>query len=123
MDETAYLIPFYKKFKNRGVEVVGLAYERTADFEKSRKTLNSFKQRMGVNYDVLITGYTDNTAKVVESIPMLNNFTAFPTTMILDRQGRVRKIHTGFSGPGTGAHYTEFIEEFEKSINELIEEK
>jgi len=123
MDETAYLVPFYKEFRTRGVEIVGLAYERTKDFEKSKKSLQNLKDRFGIKYDLLITGYTDNAAEVIKSMPMLNKFMGFPTTIILDKKGNVRKIHTGFSGPGTGDHYTEFKSEFEKFIGDLLAEK
>jgi hypothetical protein len=54
---------------------------------------------------------------------MLNKFMAFPTTIIIDKKGEVRKIHTGFSGPGTGKYYTEFAEEFDKLITDLLAEK
>jgi thiol-disulfide isomerase/thioredoxin len=123
MDEIAYLGPFYKKFKDRGVEIIGLAYERTKDFGKSKRTLLGLKKRLGIKYDLLVTGYTDNTAEVIKSMPMLSKFMGFPTTIILDKKGNVRKIHTGFSGPGTGEHYTEFTSEFEKFIGDLLTEK
>jgi peroxiredoxin len=123
MDETAYLAPFYEKYKSRGVEIIGLAYERTADLERSRKALLNLKNRFNINYELLITGYTNNSAEVMKSMPMIDNFMAFPTAIVLDKKGNVRKIHTGFSGPGTGDHYTEFIKEFEGSINELLAEK
>ena len=38
------------------------------------------------------------------------------------KKGNVRKIHTGFSGPGTGENYKEFVAEFEKLINDLLKE-
>jgi len=53
---------------------------------------------------------------------MLNNFEAFPTLIIIDKKGVVRKIHTGFNGPGTGIYYTEFVREFEKTIDDLLAE-
>jgi hypothetical protein len=59
---------------------------------------------------------------VNESLPMLNNFLAFPTTIIIDRKGNVRRIHTGFSGPATGVHFTEFKKEFELFIDTLLNE-
>ncbi|HVI48465.1 MAG TPA: TlpA disulfide reductase family protein, partial [Chitinophaga sp.] len=58
MDETGFLSDWYKKNKHRGVEVLGLAYERTADFEKSKKSLSGFLSRFDVQYPVLITGVT-----------------------------------------------------------------
>ena len=122
MDETAYMVNYYKKFQPKGVEVIGLAYERTRDFEKSKKTLQQIKDRFDVPYPLLITGYTSNRAETAESLPMLAKVVGFPTTIIIDKSGDVRKIHTGFNGPGTGEHYTEFISEFEKLTNDLLAE-
>ena len=123
MDETAYLVSFYEKYKDRGLEIVGLAYERTTDFERSRKNVQRLRDRFDVTYDMLITGYTNDNQEVTKSLPMLSNFMAFPTLIIMDKKGVVRKIHTGFSGPGTGKHYTEFVQEFEKTIDDLLSEK
>jgi alkyl hydroperoxide reductase subunit AhpC len=123
MDETAYMVNYYKKFQPKGVEVIGLAYERTNDFEKSKTALLQIKDRFNVPYPLLITGYTSNKAETAKSLPMLAKIVGFPTTIIIDKNGDVRKIHTGFNGPGTGEHYTEFISEFEKLTNDLLAEK
>ncbi|HET8828354.1 MAG TPA: TlpA disulfide reductase family protein [Pelobium sp.] len=118
MDETEYLANFYKKYKNKGVEVLGLAYERTKDFDQSKVNLEKVKKRFNVNYPLLITGFKSSEASA--SLPMLNKVMAFPTLIIIDQKGSVQKIHTGFNGPGTGRHYQEFVKEFEMLINELI---
>lgn len=123
MDETAYLVNYYKKYHAKGVEIVGLAYERTTDFARSQKTLTQLKDRFSIPYPLLITGYTSAKGEPLKSMPMLADFKAFPTTIIIDKKGDVRKIHTGFSGPGTGEHYTEFINEFEKLTDDLLAEK
>lgn len=123
MDETAYLVNYYKKYHAKGVEVVGLAYERTTDFAKSQKTLSQLKNRFDIKYPLLITGYNNNKAETAKSLPMLTKVVGFPTTIIIDKSGDVKKIHTGFSGPGTGNHYTEFISEFEKLTDDLLTEK
>ncbi|MGY4538049.1 peroxiredoxin [Mucilaginibacter sp. UYNi724] len=123
MDETAYMVNYYKKYKSRGVEVIGLAYERTTDFAKSQKALAQLKNRFDIKYPILITGYTSNKVETAKSLPMLTKVVGFPTTIIIDKKGDVRKIHTGFSGPGTGEHYTEFISEFEKLTDDLLAEK
>ncbi|MDB5136053.1 MAG: resA 3 [Mucilaginibacter sp.] len=123
MDETAYMINYYKKFHARGVEVIGLAYERTTDFAKSKPTLQQLKTRFNIQYPLLITGYTPGKGDPQKSLPMLADFKGFPTTIIIDKKGDVSKIHTGFSGPGTGTHYTEFVNEFEKLTNDLLAEK
>ncbi|NVM63924.1 peroxiredoxin [Mucilaginibacter sp. SG538B] len=121
MDETAYMVNYYNKYHNKGVEVIGLAYERTTDFEKSKKALQQVKDRFKVPYPLLVTGYTSDKKQTAQSLPMLSKVVGFPTTIIIDKNGDVQKIHTGFSGPGTGEHYTEFINEFEKLTDELIQ--
>lgn len=123
MDETSYLVNYYKKYHPKGVEIVGLAYERTTDFEKSKKTLLQLKGRFDIPYPLLVTGFTNDKKETAKSLPMLANFLAFPTTVIVDKKGDVRKIHTGYSGPGTGEHYVEFVNEFEKLTDDLLAEK
>lgn len=123
MDETAYLAPLYDKYKDSGLEIIGLAYERSNEFERSKMNVERLRHRFGVNYDMLITGYTDNANEVIKSMPMIENFEAFPTMIVIDKKGKVRKIHTGFNGPGTGSHYTQFAREFEATINDLLAEK
>ena len=57
-----------------------------------------------------------------KSLPALNHIMSFPTTIILDKQKKVRHIHTGFSGPGTGIYYEEFVDEFNRVIDQLLAE-
>ena len=122
MDETAYMVPFYNKYHNQGVEVLGLAYERVADFTHAQKSVSQIKNRFNVPYPLLLTGYTNGRGQIVQSLPALANFMGFPTTIIIDKKGLVRKIHTGFSGPGTGTYYEEFETEFESLIKGLLTE-
>jgi thiol-disulfide isomerase/thioredoxin len=123
MDETAYLVPFYEKYQKKGLEIVALAYERSTDYERSKKSILRLRERFKVPYDMLITGYINDKVEVAKSLPMLKSFNGFPTLIIIDKKGKVRKIHTGFSGPGTGKHYVDFKKEFEKTIDNLILEE
>ena len=124
MDETSFMVGnYYPKYHDKGVEVIGLAYERTTDFAKSQKTLAQVLTRFKVPYPLLITGYTPGNGDPEKSLPMLAKVVGFPTTIIIDKKGDVRKIHTGFSGPGTGVYYTEFIDEFDKLTDDLLAEK
>jgi thiol-disulfide isomerase/thioredoxin len=123
MDETNYFVSsYYKKYHKKGVEVVGLAYERTTDFAKSQRTVLQLIDHFNIPYPMLITGYTPSRGDPEKSLPMLADFKGFPSTIIIDKKGDVRKIHTGFSGPGTGEYYTQFIDEFEKLTDDLLAE-
>ncbi|GAB2540624.1 peroxiredoxin family protein [Rufibacter soli] len=121
MDETAFLAPWYAKNKSRGVEVVGLGYEVSPDFEKAKTRIEKMRDRMKVDYTLLVAGTKDKEL-VAKSLPALNHVLSFPTTIIIDKQGKVRKIHTGFSGPGTGKYYEEFVQDFNKTIDQLLAE-
>ena len=124
MDETGFLADWYKANKARGVEVIGLAYERTTDFAKSQKSLQGFLKRFDVNYPVLITGVTTSDPERTEkTLPQITKIKGFPTTIFVDKKGNVREVHTGFSGPGTGEHYETFKKEFNSLIDELLAEK
>jgi hypothetical protein len=108
--------------KAEGLEVIGLCYERSEDFEVAGNNVTKMKNRLQIPYELLIPG-SNKKGFVNESLPMLKNFLAFPTMIIIDKQGKVRKIHTGYSGPATGKHYIEFKAEFESFIKKLLSEK
>jgi hypothetical protein len=57
-----------------------------------------------------------------EKLPMLNHVLSYPTTIFIDKTGALRKIHTGFNGPGTGDKYIEFKTDFEGFVSELLSE-
>ncbi|MCF6224149.1 MAG: TlpA family protein disulfide reductase [Flavobacteriaceae bacterium] len=121
MDETKFLAAWYKKNKDKGVEILGLAYEVKPDFEYAKKRILNMKEKLNVTYDYVIAG-TSTTESASESLPMLNKVMSFPTAIIIDKKGKVRRIHTGFSGPATGIHYEEFVEDFNNLMHELIQE-
>lgn len=122
MDETAYFAELYKKYKNKGLEIVALAYERTGDFEKAKSNLERLRTRYGADYEMLITGLSGR-EKASESMPFLNGIMAFPTTLILDRKHQVKTIYTGFSGPATGQEYEKYKQKTESLITELLLKK
>ncbi len=124
MDETKFLNDYYIKNRNKGFEVIGLAYERTADFKSSQDALMPFEKRLNVQYPILITGVTYSDSLIAKkTLPQIEKIKAFPTTIFVDKKGNIRKIESGFSGPATGEHYTEFKKEFNRTINQLLNEK
>lgn len=119
LDETKFLVPWYKKNKDRGVEIIGLAYERKKDFDYARSRVQKMKDRLGVEYDFVIAGTSDKNS-ASQTLPMLNGVMAFPTTIFIGKDGKVKKIHTGFSGPATGVYYDQFMQEFNETVRELL---
>ncbi len=122
MDETRYLAPWFKENNHRGVEIIGLAYERKADFNYASDRIKKMAKKLDVTYDFVIAG-TEDKEKASETLPMLNKVIAFPTTIFIGKDGKVKKIHTGFTGPSTGVYYEQFQQQFNETINELLTEK
>jgi thiol-disulfide isomerase/thioredoxin len=121
MDESVYLSEIYKQYKNEGLEIIALAFEKTSDPEKAKKQVSRMKERLKIPYDILITGRTGK-EKATEVLSSLNKITAFPTTIFLNRQHQVAKVHTGFSGPATGKEYELFKERTEGLIKNLLKD-
>ncbi len=121
LDETQFLVPFYEARKEQPLAVVALAYERSNDAEKATKRLENLRTKLNISYPILLAG-TSNKLQAAETLPMLNHVLAFPTLLVLDKTGAVRKIHTGFSGPGTGAYYEQFTREFTLFVEKLLAE-
>jgi thiol-disulfide isomerase/thioredoxin len=122
MDETKFLSEWYNKNKDRGVEILGLAYERKDDFEYASDRVKKMKEKLDVPYDFVVAG-TNDKLKAAETLPMLNKVLAFPTTIFIGKDGKVKHIRTGFEGPGTGIYYEQFKQRFNELINELLTEK
>ena len=121
LDETRFLTEWYDNNHDRGVEVIGLAYEQKDDFDYAARRVQKLVSKLDVNYDFLIAGTADKEA-ASRTLPMLNRVMSFPTTITIGRDGQVENIHTGFSGPGTGEHYEKFVDEFNTRMDELLEE-
>jgi len=73
---------------------------------------------------MLITGVAvgdpDRTSK---TLPQLERIADFPTTIFVGKTGKIEKIHTGFSGPGTGSHYDDQKAEFYTIVGDLLAAK
>lgn len=122
MDETKFLSQWYRDNKDRGVEILGLAYERKPEFDYASARVIKMKEKFNVPYDFVIAGINDKEA-AAKTLPMLNRVLAFPTTIFIGRDGKVKRIYTGFEGPGTGIYHEQFKERFNQLINELLTEK
>jgi thiol-disulfide isomerase/thioredoxin len=120
-DEAPVLEGLYAKFHERGLEIVGLSYEYVDDTARSERLLEVYRKKYSIGFPLLLAGTTD-AGEIGRTLPQLKNFGAYPTTIFLDRHGRVRMIHAGFSGPATG-RLDEVRERFEQTIVKLLDEQ
>jgi len=104
------------------VEIVSIQYERKTDTAFVRKVLTRMRDRYDIQYTQVFGGIADKQV-VANSLPALNTFLAFPTTIFIDKQGKVAGIHTGYSGPATGIYYQKFQQEFNDKVDALLAAK
>ena len=121
LDEARLFRELYSKYKDQGFEVVALNFEDKT-FEPSKIKMDRFIKQTGANYTFLYVAPRSGAKRDSVLYPIEGQM-AFPTGMFIDRKGKIRKVETGFSGPGTGEHYTILVEETTKLIELLLSEK
>ncbi|MDR1122233.1 MAG: TlpA family protein disulfide reductase [Dysgonamonadaceae bacterium] len=122
LDEAQYLAQWYRENRERGVEIVGLSFERKDDLDYATTAVNNFKKRYGVDYEVLLAGKVGSES-VAKVLPEVDKLFSYPTTFFIDRKGQVAKIYTGFNGPATGLFYEEWKKDFNDVVDGLLDKK
>ena len=118
-DAAPTLVRLYRDYRDRGFEVVGLAYEVTGDSAIDNRQVRRFREKFGIPYTLLVAGL--NTVEATAAtLPQLDGFTAYPTAVFLGRDGRIRKVHAGFLGPATGELHERQVEELRRIVEELL---
>lgn len=120
-DELRDLAEFDRRMRPKGLSIVGLAFEHPGDSERDAQQVRRALLRHKAAFPVLLAGSSDK-SKAAEALPQLSGVRAFPTTVFFHRDGRARAVHTGYSGPGTGAAHTALLAEFERIALELVQE-
>ncbi|MEY4107649.1 MAG: hypothetical protein RL181_1991 [Bacteroidota bacterium] len=119
-DESDFLVEYLRENPSDQLAVVALAFERFKDEARAMQQLKDYQKSMGIPYPILYAGPSDK-KEAAKALPMLESVVAFPTLILLDKSNRVRKIHTGYSGPATSG-YAAFKEDFSRSVQELLGE-
>ncbi len=120
-DEAQFLVPFLESRREQGLEALYLMFEYSADFADSKAQLLAYRDRYAIEHPILFVGDSSRETRT-EKLPMLNDVIAFPTTIFVDRRGKVRRIHTAFPGPATGQEHEDYKREFAAFVDLLLDE-
>ena len=115
VDESNAFKQFHAAYPD--VQFFGVTFERSADREAAFPAVDKFVRGLDLRYPVLFAGRAERGA-VERALDGLGNFHSYPTTIYLDKQGRVRKIYSGFYGPGT-PEYGQWLQETRAFIDKL----
>ncbi len=118
-DYAPLLADWHRRYHDRGLEIVGLAFEMTGDVVRDKEYVGKYAKRYGLQFPVLLAGTSDKT-DAAAALPTLTKIASYPTTIFIGRDGRVHEIHSGFAGPATGRHHTEMVAAMESEIEALL---
>jgi thiol-disulfide isomerase/thioredoxin len=81
------LVELNRKYRRRGLEIVGIDYEKDApDPETARQVVKQFVQGAGIPYRCVMGD--------VPTLQKIPDMKGFPTSMVIDRSGKVRLLIT-----------------------------
>jgi thiol-disulfide isomerase/thioredoxin len=118
-DEAPFLESLYRAYHTRGLNIVELSFEETAQLQNPMR-LKAVIRRYGITYPVLLAG---TPAQLAERFPNVVHLDCWPTTFFVGRDGRVKAIHTGYAGPATGSDNHKLENEVTALLERLLTDK
>jgi thiol-disulfide isomerase/thioredoxin len=79
-----HLIQLYKSYQDKGFELIGMSTDKPGDVEMVRRFINS----MDIPYPIIMTP---------EEVARNYKITGLPTTVLIDKEGKVREKIVGFN--------------------------
>ncbi len=121
LDESKYLAEQKTKYGDQ-LEIIAVTFETQKSTAGKIAKVKKYKENLNLDYTFLIGGDACKSC-ASELFPMLNKVISFPTLIFIDKDAHIRRIHTGFNGPGTGMYYDEFVEKTNALIQQLVSEQ
>ncbi len=119
-DAAIYLSELHGKYADRGLTILGLAFEVTGDPVRDAEQVREYQQRHRITFPCLLAGVSSK-EEASKQIPLLDRVRSYPTTIFIDANDQVRAVYTGFSGPATGEANSKLKQEFESTIERLLD--
>jgi len=120
-DEAAFLAELDRRYRERGLCILGLAFELTGEAERDAGQVRIFAQRHGLAIPYFLCGTADKD-EATRALGLLDRVRAFPTTVFVGADGRVRAVHSGYAGPATGEEHQRLRRAFVGRIEALLAE-
>jgi hypothetical protein len=120
-DESRFLKTLFDEHTTKGLRIIPVAFERGDDTIAACARVQKQFTQLGLSYPFYYGGQASKTA-AHSTFTFLDEVHSFPTTIFIDRQGKIRKIFTGFYGPGTGEEYTRHTKAISTFVDSLMTE-
>ena len=116
MDEGRVLDEYYREFEG-AIDVYGLSYEYSGTLEKATAAVQKMERDLGTSFPMVIATYGPKQDR--NAVLPLEQIRSYPTSIMLDHEGNVVKIHTGFYGPST-KEYEAYVKETREELEALV---
>ena len=116
MDEGRVLDQYYREFEG-AIDVYGLSYEYSGTLEKATAAVQKMERDLGTSFPMVIATYGPKQDR--NAVLPLEQIRSYPTSIMLDHEGNVVKIHTGFYGPST-KEYEAYVKETREELEALV---
>ena len=120
-DEAELWSELHRRYADRGLQIIGLAFELTGDQQRDLRQVQRFRELHGLDYPILLVGVADKD-KAQAAFPVVDRIKSFPTAIFLDHEGKARAVHSGFAGPATGKAHQRLRDAYIDLIEQLLAE-
>ena len=118
-DETRFLTQYLKENPSEKLGIIALSFERSPEFAATQ--IGIYKKKMNLPYEILVAGTSTKREEAIKSVPFLSEVFAYPIMVFVDKNNKIRRVHTGFDGPAT-SKYADFKKEFDEFVKKLMSE-
>jgi peroxiredoxin len=117
-DEAPFMMDLYKTYHAQGLGIVGFCFEYADD--PTYAPLKAFTRKYGIAYPMLVVG---DPAKLKEAVPQVDHIGAFPTSIYVGSDGRIKAVHTGFPSVGSGEELSRVKKEVKGIVEDMLADK
>jgi thiol-disulfide isomerase/thioredoxin len=116
-DEGKLMAAMHKKYNTKGLQIIPVAFERSDDITENKKVIQKQMAQLNCGYEAYVGRAEGKGKERAQNVfPQLEKVMAFPTMIVVNSDGKVIHVHTGFNGPATGEYHTREVLQLEKVI-------